>query len=137
MASFKSILSDIGHGLKVFFEKVIPGAVAAEPLVDAIFPGIGMLFNTVVNEVASVEGISVAAGAQSGTGTQKLALVLGNPNVQSAITAIETNLGVSINQTQQTSIINAIVALLNSIPAPASSTSTPVTQAVPTVSAAI
>jgi hypothetical protein len=96
-----------------------------------------MLFNTVVNEVASVEGISVAAGAQSGTGTQKLALVLGNPNVQSAITAIETSLGVSINQTQQTSIINAIVALLNSIPAPASSTSTPVTQAVPTVSAAI
>jgi len=43
---------------------------------------------------------------------------------QSAITAIETNLGVSSIK-QQTSIINAIVALLNSIPAPASSTSTP------------
>lgn len=114
--SFKTLLSDIGHGLKVFFEHVIPGAVAAEPLVDAVFPGIGQLFNVVVNSVATAEGIAIAAGKQSGSGTHKLALVLGDPNFQAAISVIEKNLGATVNQTQQIAIINAVVAILNSIP---------------------
>lgn len=135
MASFKSLLSDVGHGLKWFFEHIIPGAVAAEPLVDAVFPGVGQLFNVVVNAVAGAEGIAIAAGKQSGTGTQKLALVLGDPNFQAEIASIEKTLGVTVDQSKQTEIVNAIVALLNAIPASNTSTnptsSTPVSHEVP------
>src|ERR1700675_1228030 len=74
--NFKSILSAVGHGLKVFFTDAVKVAQVAEPFIDIAFPGIAPLFNSVVSEVAKVEAIAVAAGAQNGSGTQKLALVV-------------------------------------------------------------
>ena len=41
MASFKSILSDIGNGLKKFFGVAVTVAQDAEPIIDLAFPGIG------------------------------------------------------------------------------------------------
>src|ERR1700748_1786907 len=75
MASFNSILSDIGHAFKKIFSVGVAVATAAEPFVDTIFPGVGTLFNGIVAEVSKVEAAAVAAGAQNGTGAQKLAAV--------------------------------------------------------------
>ena len=76
MASFKSILSEVGTGLKKFFSVAVTEATAVEPFVDALFPGVAPLYNTVLAEVAKAESAAVAAGAQNGTGAQKLALVV-------------------------------------------------------------
>ena len=48
MASFSTILSDIGHGLKLFFTGAVTVAKAAEPVVDILFPGVSVLYNTTV-----------------------------------------------------------------------------------------
>jgi hypothetical protein len=118
MASFKSILSDIGNGLKKFFGIAVEAAQAAEPIIDAAFPGIAALYNATVNEVAKAEAAAIAAGTQNGTGAQKLALVISaiEPVFQeyAAATGIP-----SANQTAIiTSWVNAVVASLNAIPAP-------------------
>ena len=76
MASFASVLSDVGNALKKFFGVAVTVATAVEPFVDALLPGIGTLYNAVLAEVAKAETAAIAAGAQSGTGAQKLALVI-------------------------------------------------------------
>ena len=76
MASFSTILSDIGHGLKLFFTGAVTVAKAAEPVVDILFPGVSVLYNTTVNAVAAAESAAIAAGSQNGTGVQKLAMVV-------------------------------------------------------------
>ena len=107
MASFTSILSDIGNGLKRFFGVAVTVATAAEPFVDALFPGIGTLYNAVLVEVAKAEAAAVAAGQQNGTGAQKLALV-----VQAVAAQFP-----QYTPAQLTIIINGVVAGLNAIPA--------------------
>ena len=76
MASFTSILTGVAHGFKKFFGGAVKVAQAAEPFVDIAFPGIAMLYNTTVNEVAKAEAAAIAAGSQTGTGAQKLAMVV-------------------------------------------------------------
>lgn len=117
MASFKSILGDIGSGLKKFFGVAIDAAKVAEPIIDVAFPGFAPLFNAGVSEVANAETAAIAAGSQSGTGEQKLAAVLASPTFQTAVEAFEGTSGIPLNATQQTAFINAIVAALNAIPA--------------------
>lgn len=117
MASFSSILSAIGNGLKKFFGIVIEGAVVAEPLVDTLFPGIAALYNLTVNEVAKAEAAAIAAGQQNGTGPQKLAMVI--QAIEPVFQAYAAQTG--IPSAQQVTIIqnwvNAVVASLNAIPA--------------------
>ena len=108
MASFKSVLSDIGNGLKKFFSVAVAEATAIEPFVDQLFPGIAPLYNTVLAEVAKAEAAAVAAGSQNGTGAQKLALV-----VQAVAAAFP-----QYTPAQLTVVINGVVAGLNAIPAP-------------------
>jgi hypothetical protein len=107
MASFTSILSDIGNGLKKFFGVAVTEATAVEPFVDSLFPGIAPLYNSVLTEVGKAETAAIAAGTQSGTGAQKLALVV------QAITAQFPQ----YTPTQLTTVINGVVAGLNAIPA--------------------
>ena len=76
MASFKTILGDIGNALKKIFAVGVEAAVIAEPIINVAFPGISALYNLTVNAAANAEANAVAAGAQSGTGPQKLALVV-------------------------------------------------------------
>lgn len=106
MASFTSILSDVGAGLKKFFGVADAVAVAAEPFVDALFPGIAGLYNTVLSEVGKAESAAVAAGAQTGTGAQKLALV-----VQAVLAQFP-----QYTSEQVTAVINGVVAGLNALP---------------------
>jgi hypothetical protein len=110
MASFTSILSDVGAALKKFFGVAVQVATAAEPFVDALFPGVATLYNTVLTEVGKAEATAIAAGAQNGTGAQKLALV-----VQAVAAAFP-----QYTPAQLTIIINGVVAGLNAIPAKAS-----------------
>lgn len=107
MASFTSILSDIGNGLKKFFGVAVSVATAAEPFVDQLLPGIAPLYNSVLAEVAKAEAAAIAAGSQTGTGAQKLALV-----VQAVAAAFP-----QYTPAQLTIIINGVVAGLNAIPA--------------------
>lgn len=106
MANFKSILSDIGNGLKKFFTGAIKVATAAEPFVDTLFPGISTLYNSVLAEVANAEIAAVAAGQQNGTGTQKLAMV-----VQAVVKQFPQYTPATIE-----TIVNGVVAGLNAIP---------------------
>lgn len=106
MASFTSILSDIGNGLKKFFGLAVTEATAIEPFVDSLFPGIAPLYNSVLSEVGKAEAAAVAAGQQSGTGAQKLALV-----VQAIVAQFP-----QYTPAQLTTVINGVVAGLNALP---------------------
>lgn len=133
--SFISILDDVGSALKKFFGVAITVAQAAEPIVDLAFPGISVLYNATVNEVATAETAAIAAGVQTGSGPQKLALV---------VAAIEPTFNQYLQAqglpAQPTATIenwvNAVVAGLNAIPATSSTTTvsaTPVTSVQPSV----
>lgn len=116
MASFTSILSNIGNDLKKFFTGAVTVATAAEPFIAVIFPGVSPLFNSVVTAVGTAEAAAAAAGAQTGTGTQKLALVLAS--VESSFNAYATANGLVAPSAAQTeAAVNAAVAFLNALPA--------------------
>jgi hypothetical protein len=115
MASFKSILSDVGNGLKKFFGVSVTVAQDVEPLVDIVFPGIAGLYNATVAEAVKAEALAVAAGTQSGTGAQKLALVVAAVT-PSVIAYAAANGLPAPTSSVITNWINAIVASLNSIP---------------------
>jgi len=131
MASFKSILDDIGHGFKVFFGVATKAAEVGEPIIAIAFPGISGLYDATVNEVVNAENAALAAGAQSGTGPQKLAMVVAAvlPTFQ---TYAQQNHMPTPTIATVTAWVNAAVASLNAIPAPI--TATPTTSAATAVS---
>jgi hypothetical protein len=116
MASFTSILKDIGTGLKKFFTAAIDVAEVAEPFVDTVFPGVATLFNTTLSAVASAEAASIAAGAQSTSSSQKLALVVSS--IESSFNAYLVSIGAKTPATtsQIETYVNGVVASLNAIP---------------------
>lgn len=115
MASFVSILSDIGKGLKKFFTIAVDAAVIAEPVIDTIFPGLSGLYNSTVAAIAGAESSAIAAGAQNGTGAQKLAYVVAaiesSFNAYAAANKLPAPTAAVIEN-----YVNAIVASLNAIP---------------------
>ena len=114
--SFKSILADVGTKIKHFFVAGEKIAQAAEPFVDTMFPGVGPLFNTVVTGIGTAEVAAEAAGAQNGSGPQKLAFVVQSVE-QSFINWANQN-GYKIpDQTQITNAVNGAVAFVNSLSA--------------------
>jgi hypothetical protein len=123
MASFKSILDDIGHGFKVFFEVATKAAEVAEPVIAIAFPGISDLYDATVNEIVNAENAALAAGAQSGTGPQKLAMVVAAVLPTFQTYAVQNNMPTPTIATV-TAWVNAAVASLNAIPAPITATPT-------------
>jgi hypothetical protein len=117
----KSILQHIGGFLKKVFtagEKVADEgeklAQVAEPIVDIAFPGIAVLYNFTVQQVAVAQA---AADGASGAGKQKLAAVLAA--VAPFAEAELAKLGVPKPTVDQiTNYVNAVVASLNALPAP-------------------
>ena len=118
MASFASVLSAVGHGLKKFLSIAVGAAQAAEPIVDVVFPGIAVLYNATVAEVAKAEAVAIAAGAQNGTGAQKLALVVQAIEPVFKEYAAQTGIPAAAQTQTITNWVNAVVASLNAIPAP-------------------
>jgi hypothetical protein len=116
MASFNTILSDIGTAFKKFFGVAVTVATDAEPLVDTLFPGFATLYNGAVAEAAKAEALAAAAGAQSGTGAQKLALVV--QSLTPSILAYAEVQGLPKPTADQiTAYTNAVVATLNAFSA--------------------
>ena len=116
MASFTSILSDIGKGLKAFFSNPVVKEVEAVaiPLAETFVPAVTPLINGILAEVAKIEGLAVAVGQQTGTGAQKLALVL--QTAEGFFNDYEKARGVTIDPAGRESIVNSIVAILNALP---------------------
>jgi len=116
--SVATILSDIGHALEKVFNVATKIAVIAEPIVDLALPGIATLYNTTVTEIVNAENAAIAAGAQNGSGAQKLAAVVAA--ITPAFNAAMLQNGVSSHTTTTIeAYVNAVVASLNAIPAAA------------------
>ena len=114
MATLESVLSHIGHDMKVFFTGAVKVAQAAEPFVDIMLPGIAPLYNATVTAIAQAETASIAAGAQSGSGAQKLAFVISAIDADFQVYAKAQ--GITYNSTVVESYVNAAVATLNALP---------------------
>jgi hypothetical protein len=115
---FVTVLDAIGTAFKDFFKIALPVATAAEPVLAVAFPGVSTLYNMTVTLVTAAETAAAAAGAQSGTGPQKLALVLAS--LQPYATQEAAALGIAPpTVAQTTAYINSVVAGLNSFAAAA------------------
>lgn len=112
-----SILSNIAKGLKLFFTSPAVKAVegVAVPFIDTLFPATAPLINGIMTEVGKVEAMATSAEMQSGTGAQKLALVL--QTADGIFKDYETTHGVTVDSTKRELIVNSIVAILNALPA--------------------
>ena len=115
MASFTSILSGIGKALSKVFGIGIKVAQVAEPIIDIAFPGIAALYNLTVTAAANAETNAIAAGQQSGTGAQKLAVVIAA--ITNDFEAYASAAGIPYTQATITAWVNAVIATLNAIPA--------------------
>ena len=134
MASFKTILSDIGAVLKKVFPIATTIAVDAEPIIDLAFPGIGAVYNLAVGAIVKAEGLALAVGAQSGTGAAKLSMAV--QEIEPVFIDWYTKqYGQTPTLTVVENYINAVVATLNSIPAPTGVAAASPTTAVPSVTA--
>ncbi len=135
--SFKSVLSAIGHDAGNVFkwlgsaqgQATITGVeTAATTITTLINPGAGLaltgiesLINAGLKEIVSIETVAVAAGQQSGTGAQKSAAVIASitPQVEAFLNSIGIqNPKAADIQNYATQISNAIVTILNVLPAP-------------------
>lgn len=115
MANINTILSEVGHAFEVFFTGATKVAQVAEPIVDVAFPGIASLYNLTVTAAINAENAAIAAGAQSGSGAQKLALVVAS--IESDYADYAKSAGISATPADVTAWANAVVATLNAIPA--------------------
>lgn len=123
--SFVSVMDTIGHDIKVAWTDVVKYLPAASTLATVIFPaeaapiaGVVDAIGLIQQSVATVEQKFAAAGAASGTGAQKLAQVLSI--VSPTVTALLEKASVAVDQGFVEKLVNAVVAILNVLPAPAS-----------------
>lgn len=122
---FVTIMERIGKDFKIGLAEVQKYLPAAAALASLIFPaqtatitGVVNATELIQNAVATVEQKMAAAGAVTGTGTQKAADVL--TIVTPTVTQLLTEAGVKVNATYLQSIVNAVVAILNVQTVPAS-----------------
>lgn len=128
----ESLLQKIGKWFATKFapiaKDVLEGAEAAEPVVQALLPGWSALYDSTVQMVVNAEAAATAAGAQNGTGIQKLASV--TAALQPLATAYLKSIGVSEPTTAQIqTYINSVVASLNAFEALSTAAATPATPA--------
>jgi len=123
--SFVGFLEAAGKDFAKGLGYVVKIAVPVEALAKLLFPQFAPTITAGVdaatliqNAVLLVEQKWAAAGKQNGTGAQKLAEVM--TLAESAVTAILTQFGVHADTAYVTSLVNAVVAVLNVAAAPAS-----------------
>lgn len=125
-----TLLQHVGTAILGFFKKagtvvndvVKEGdslALAGEPIVDLAFPSIAPLYNMVAAAVGQAEATGQAAlSSATGGGTQKLATVIAA--LEPVFVAYyQKEFGVTPTLAQIEAYVNAIVASLNALPAPA------------------
>lgn len=122
--SFVSFLKHIGHDFKRALDFVLPwAATAGEAAVSIFAPGLGPLFNQTVAAVVTAEQSMTALGKQSGTGTQKLSMVL--QLMEPLIAQTLKDMGKDGSTAEVTNYINSVVTILNAAPAPGQSPQAP------------
>jgi hypothetical protein len=116
--TFTGVLTAIGKDFAKGLHWATTYAVPAEKLVALLFPAAAPVATTLVdattliqNAVLEVEQKYTASGAQTGTGTQKLAEVV--TLAGSAITALLAQAGVESSPAYVQSLISAVVGILN------------------------
>jgi hypothetical protein len=118
MASFKSFLSQLGHGIQKVVAVAVPVEQAAAPFLNILAPGVGSAINLAFGVVAATEAKFVAA--PSGSGPQKLAesVAILSPAIQQLL----AQEGIKTDNTKVIALVNAVVAVLNAIPAQSGTT---------------
>ena len=125
--TFTGVLSAIGKDFEKGLAWAVKYAVPVEKLVALVFPAAAPAAATLAdattliqNAVLEVEQKYAAAGAQSGTGTQKLAEVM--TLAGAAVTSLLTQAGVESSTAYVQSLVSAVVAILNVQAMPATAT---------------
>jgi hypothetical protein len=116
--TFLGVLEAIGKGFEKGLLWAITYAVPVEKLVATLFPpaapiamGIADATSLLQTAVLMVEQKYAAAGAQSGTGAQKLADVM--LLVGPVVTKLLTQAGIAASTSYVQSLVSAVVAILN------------------------
>lgn len=119
--SFTSFLTAIGQDFKNGLAKLDPWikkglsiAQAAETPLMALDPAIGVIFQTVVATVSSIEQKFAAMGQQAGTGVQKLAEAM--TILQPVVTQAFAAAGKASDTATVQNYISKTVDFLNAIP---------------------
>jgi len=121
---FKSVLSAIGADVKKVFDWISSPAgqqliATGEGVAVAVYPpaaGIVAIGNAILTEAIKVEALAAGAGAQSGTGAQKLAAVSSAVTPEILAYAQQHGLGQPTATEIQTAV-SSIVSFLNAFPA--------------------
>lgn len=116
-AATETFLQKLGKWFVTKFQPVaddvLKVAQAVEPIVDVALPAWAGLYNTTVQLIVNAEATAAAAGAQNGTGTQKLSTVIAALEPL-AVSYLKNELGISNPTTEQiTAYVNSVVAGLN------------------------
>ena len=121
---FVSVMEKIGKDILVGWAEVVKYLPEVSALASLLFPGaagttaaVVSSVNLIQQAVVTVEQKFAAQGAPTGTGPQKLAQV--TAIVGPAVTSLLAQEKIEISTTQINGIINAVVAVLNVQPAPA------------------
>ena len=130
---FVSLLDHIGDGLKKFFTSPIVADLenVGISIAEVAWPGITPLLSAVQASLAKAQALAAAANVAGDTTAQVAALTLAD--AQAAFTAYEQASGTTLETAQQQKIIQLVLQLLGSLPAPTSTASAP---AAPVASAA-
>jgi hypothetical protein len=122
--TFTSVLESIGKDFAKGLGWAATYAVPVEKLVATLFPAaapaaiaVADATSLVQSAVLLVEQKYAAAGAQSGTGTQKLADVM--TLAEPVVTQLLTQAGIAASTAYIQSLVSAVVAILNVQPMPA------------------
>ena len=125
--TFTAVLTAIGKDFAKGLTWAVQYAVPVEKLVALIFPAAAPAATTLAcattliqNAVLEVEQKYAASGAQSGTGSQKLAEVM--TLAGSAVTTLLTQANVEASAAYVQSLVSAVVAILNVQAMPAAAT---------------
>lgn len=117
-------MTKVGEDIKIGWEDVVKYLPEASAIASLIFPQAAAIpavvnsIDLIQQAVATVEQKFKAAGAPTGTGTQKLAQVLAI--VGPVVTQLLASEKITVDNTFLTNIINAVVAILNVSAAPTS-----------------
>ena len=121
-----SFLSTVGADIKKVFawigspkgQTVVATAEGVVAAIDPALDGVITLANTWIKEAVTVESLSAAAGAQTGSGPQKAAAVISSITPQVLSFCAANNLPIP-GATQIAAANTALVAFLNALGAPA------------------
>ena len=120
--SFIGVLETVGKDFAKGLKFAVTYAVPVEKLIAMLFPAAAPVASVledattlIQTSVVLIEQKFAAAGIQSGTGPEKLAEVL--TLTENTVTALLADAGIKASPSYITSLINAVVAILNVQPA--------------------